>query len=198
MHGKISQNRGDHHDIGIKRIDRFNVAIDGQPTDQAIRPERPASSDEAAKIRRATLRRQFVYLRRSHNFTLPFPKGPRRPATHPNSKFEPTKFVPQNRRNSKERTSRHLFFICIHPYSSVAKFLRSSMRTLPLSREKFKPKSVPTAPIQSFWDTLLLCQAEDRAPLESDPSAGLEAGMRWGVHKSPYLSGISKTNSSWQ
>ena len=29
--------------------------------------------------------------------------------------------------------------------------------------------------------TLLLSQAEDRAPLESDLSADLEAGMRWEV-----------------
>ena len=65
-------------------------------------------------------------------------------------------------------------------------------------KEKINPKSVPTAPIQIFWDTLLLCQVEDRAPLESDPSADLEAGMRWGVHKSPYPSEMSKTNSSWQ
>jgi hypothetical protein len=33
--------------------------------------------------------------------------------------------------------------------------------------------------IELLWDTLLLSQAEDRAPLESDPSADLEAGMRW-------------------
>jgi hypothetical protein len=61
------------------------------------------------------------------------------------------------------------------------------MRTPLLSSRKFNPKSVPEAPIQSVSDTLLLCQAEDRAPLESDPSAGLEAGMRWGVHHLPTL-----------
>jgi len=34
--------------------------------------------------------------------------------------------------------------------------------------------------IKSSSDTILLSQAEDRAPLESDPSADLEAGISVG------------------
>jgi len=36
--------------------------------------------------------------------------------------------------------------------------------------------------IKSSSDTILLSQAEDRAPLESDPSADLEAGISVGSH----------------
>jgi len=58
------------------------------------------------------------------------------------------------------------------------------MRTLPLSRRnltKIWPREVPT---ELHWGTLLLSQAGDRAPLESDPSADLGGRDEVGSHTS--------------
>jgi hypothetical protein len=55
------------------------------------------------------------------------------------------------------------------------------MRTLPAVKTNFAANWRRQAPVDPFSDTLLLRQAEDRATLESDPSAGLEVGMRWEV-----------------
>jgi len=46
-------------------------------------------------------------------------------------------------------------------------------------------------PTELHWGTLLLSQAEDRAPLESDPSADLEAGMRWEGSFPPFPSQLA-------
>src|ERR1035438_261295 len=38
-----------NHDIGVQRIDRLHKAVDGQPADETIRPERLARRDQRAK-----------------------------------------------------------------------------------------------------------------------------------------------------
>ena len=54
-----------------------------------------------------------------------------------------------------------------------------------MSTTKSDPFGAPSGANKSSIQVhFLLSQAEDRAPLESDPSADLEAGMRVGSHTS--------------
>jgi hypothetical protein len=58
------------------------------------------------------------------------------------------------------------------------------MRALPLSIEFFNPIGASGADFRPRSGTLFLSQPEDRATLESDPSAELEAEFSRGVSQS--------------
>ena len=62
--------RGDDDQIRVKCIHGIDVAVDRQPADQAIRPERFTGRDHSREVGRAAVGNQFVSLRSRHNSTL--------------------------------------------------------------------------------------------------------------------------------
>jgi hypothetical protein len=65
--GKLSR---DNNNVGIQRINRFDIAIDSSGANQAVRAKQLTSFDQSREVGRASRRRQFVSLHFRHNLTL--------------------------------------------------------------------------------------------------------------------------------
>jgi hypothetical protein len=80
---QIGKARRNDHDIGIQSVDRLDITIDGQASDQTIRPQGFTCHDQPCELRTPSPRCQFVCLQCGHIPTLSAGRAPRKPNGQP-------------------------------------------------------------------------------------------------------------------